>query len=437
MTPRIGWPRSLFGRHVLLIICLILCAECGVVTAYYVFVQKPRIERMSEVTLRYLNLLSGAVAHMSVAERQRFLADLGRQNASAWVSQGQPEGLVTPPTLLMRWALERLQARLGPDVRLGWSAGPPSLLWVRTDLGGESWWLGLEAGGLAAERSRLVLGVMVGAGVLAILGATLIQRHLHRPLALLQQAAERLAAGEYPVIHIAVAPTEIAGLAMAFNGMVRQLEANEKERALMLAGLSHDLRTPLAKLRLAAEILEVEGEDELLQGMVRNIGVAEQIIEQFVDFARLGAEEPRVPCDVDELVGDVAASLATPRLIVERPEGTLPTLICRPLALRRAVVNLVENALKYSDATVWMSVGTGVGTLLITVRDQGPGIPEEALSAMRQPFARLDQARGGPGGAGLGLAIVERVMALEGGRLELINRDGLEARLVLPMESVT
>lgn len=101
MTSRFGWPRSLFGRHVLLIVCLILCAEFGVVAAYYVLVQKPRIERMSEVTLRYLNLLSGAVAHMSVAERQRFIADLGRQNASAWVSRGQPEGLVIPPTRLM------------------------------------------------------------------------------------------------------------------------------------------------------------------------------------------------------------------------------------------------------------------------------------------------------------------------------------------------
>jgi signal transduction histidine kinase len=288
---------------------------------------------------------------MDMAARQAYLAQLARQPEPVLLRL-QPEAPPPdqPATLLQRLSLERLQQGR-PGQALAWTRSPQPRLWLRTELDGRAWWLGLDVSALGRERGSLLLALMLGAGALAALGATLIQRHLHRPLQQLQRAAERLAEGEFPRAAVAPgAPCEIA-LAASFEQMAQQLESTERERALMLAGLSHDLRTLLA-LRLAAEILQVPGEEDLLRGMVRNIAVADQIIEQFIDFARLGAGEAQALCHAEELVRDVAAGLASPRLHRRPADPGLPPLLCRPLALRRALANVVENALKYSEGPV-------------------------------------------------------------------------------------
>lgn len=425
-------PHSLFGRNLLLIVGLILGAGVVMALAYHLLVQMPRIERMTETSRRYLGTLSVAMAHMDEARRQDFIASLEQAREPVLLVRAQPENLARPASPLVRLALARLQRRLGDATQVAWSEQPQLRFWLRQQVAGETWWLGLDAGGLAGGRVQFALGVMLAAALLAVLGAALIQRSIHRPLLELARAADRLAAGEYPVIASAGAPREIARLAAHFERMARQLEAGERERALMLAGISHDLRTPLAKLRLAVEILDVAGEEALLQGMVRNIAAADQVIDQFIDFARLGEAEAPVLCDVEELVRDLLARYEGGRLQLTPPPADLAPCCCRPVALRRALANLVDNALKYSAGPVQVSIAQDEGALTLTVADQGHGIPPAELSRLRQPFARLEAARSGPPGAGLGLAIVERIARLEGGRLELANAAGLVARLVLP-----
>jgi two-component system osmolarity sensor histidine kinase EnvZ len=426
-------PRSLYGRNLLLIVGLILCAEIGAALAFHVLIQMPRIERLGELSEKYLGVLSTAVAHMPPGERERFSQQLQQQDGTVLISRQAPTNLVRPNALLTRLALERLQRRLDERAALAWSEQPRPRLWVASQIGDETWWLGLDAGALGGARLALAFGILLATTLLAALGAGLIQRNIHRPLKTLEQAAAGLADGQFPVVHLADAPSEIAHLATAFDSMARRLEAGERERGIMLAGISHDLRTPLAKLRLAVEILHANGEEELLQGMVRNIAAADQIIDQFIDFARLGNEEAATVCDAEELLRDIVATFATPRLVIAPVAADLPLLPCRPVALRRAIANLLGNALKYSSEEVTIRLESRGENLHFYIVDRGPGIPEAELPRLRQPFTRLAQARGGPAGAGLGLAIVERIMAQAGGRLALRNlpNGGLEAELIL------
>ncbi len=434
MSARRWLPRSLYGRNLLLIVGLILCAEIGAALAFHLLIQMPRIERLGELSEKYLGVLSTAIVHMPPAERERFSQQLQAQDGSVLIAREAPASLVRPSALLTRLALERLQRRLGERTALVWSEQPRPRLWIATRIGDENWWLGLDAGALGGARLALVLGIVLATTLLAALGASLIQRNIHRPLKTLEQAAAGLADGQFPAVQLSDAPSEIAHLATAFDSMARRLEANERERGIMLAGISHDLRTPLAKLRLAVEILHANGEEELLQGMVRNIATADQIIDQFIDFARQDDAEAPTLCDAEELLRDIVAGFASSRLVIAPVAAELPLLPCRPVALRRAIANLLGNALKYSSDEVTLRLESHGENLHFCIVDRGPGIPEAEQARLRQPFTRLAPARGGPAGAGLGLAIVERIMRLHAGRLELRNlpQGGLHAELILP-----
>jgi two-component system osmolarity sensor histidine kinase EnvZ len=204
----------------------------------------------------------------------------------------------------------------------------------------------------------------------------------------------------------------------------------ERERAMVLAGISHDLRTPLSRMRLA---LEMSGaESDAAGAMVADIDEIDAIIGQFLDFAR-GVNEEKKPQDLGALLDEVAdhyRRLGKTILLTRQDAG--PLRFAR-MAVRRAVSNLVDNALRYAGEPIEVESRNTAQGVVIEVRDRGPGIPAAETERLKRPFARLEAARGGRGGAGLGLAIVERVARAHGGSLELLPREGggLVARLVL------
>jgi truncated hemoglobin YjbI len=253
--------------------------------------------------------------------------------------------------------------------------------------------------------------------------------------------------------------------------MSADLAQIDQDRALILAGVSHDLRTPLTRLRMGIEMSADEG---LREGMTADIEEMDKTIGQFLDFARSEGGEAPQAVDLAALLADLASqyrrrsfavdvSAAVAPIPLSRPlsqrekggellpspsgrgnEGEEPTfgadLALRPQALRRAVSNLIDNALRYagSDNPVELKLGAGAGEVAIEVCDHGPGIPPQDVERIKRPFARLDAARSNAAGAGLGLAIVERIARSHNGRLELLPREGggLVARLVLrPIES--
>jgi two-component system osmolarity sensor histidine kinase EnvZ len=216
--------------------------------------------------------------------------------------------------------------------------------------------------------------------------------------------------------------------------MKDDLQKNERDRATFLAGVSHDLRTPLSRLRLEVEMLDEKTDPQTRQGMVQDLDEMNAIIDQFIDFARSEAAERLSPVDLSELARSCAerAARAGAKLACELADT--PLLLLRPLAVQRLIDNLLANAQRHGGGEVLLRTEARDGTVTLSVLDRGPGIPETLVEHLKQPFTRRDEARSGSSGAGLGLAIANRVAQLHGGRLDLLPRagGGLEARLSLP-----
>jgi two-component system osmolarity sensor histidine kinase EnvZ len=208
----------------------------------------------------------------------------------------------------------------------------------------------------------------------------------------------------------------------------------EHERAMFLAGISHDLRTPLGHLRLDLELAADRLEPEMQREMATDVEDIGTILEQFIDFAGTEADEPLSLVDLSELAAASAERVERAAGSVRLELKPVPQLELRPIAMQRLIVNLLNNAVRHGGGDVTLACGAHGSEVRLSVLDRGPGIAPEALKRVKEPFRRADDGRTGAAGAGLGLAIVDRIARLHGGRLELLARDGggLEARVTLP-----
>jgi signal transduction histidine kinase len=258
-------------------------------------------------------------------------------------------------------------------------------------------------------------------------------RRVTSPLSLLAGAAERLGkdVGTDPLPELGT--TEMRRASRAFNQMQERLRRFVENRTRMLAAISHDLRTPLTLLRLRAEGVENAEERDR---MLTTIAEIDAMIGATLAYARDEAEtEPRRRNDVAALLASIVNDMADAGLPVAIEPSPPVILECRPAALRRALSNLLDNAVKYGTRAR-AAVRTTGSEVEITIDDEGPGIPEPELAKVTQPFYRLDESRSrDTGGIGLGLAIAMSIIQAHGGELTLSNRTqgGLRARVVLPL----
>jgi two-component system osmolarity sensor histidine kinase EnvZ len=279
---------------------------------------------------------------------------------------------------------------------------------------------------LPPERFEPVFGLeWLGAGLgllaLALIGASWIASALARPLGAIAAAAGAVGRGEAPARLEEAGPREMRTVSVAFNRMAGDLASMERERALVLAGISHDLRTPLSRLRLA---LEMSGADKATaESMGADIAEIDAVIGQFLDFAR-GEDEPMAPGDLNALAGELVEAYRKRENDIAFRPGALRPLRFAPQAVRRAIANLLDNALRYAGGPLEVATRREGERAIVEVMDRGPGVPPDQAERLKRPFTRLDEARSGAGGAGLGLAIVERVARAHGGRLELLPREG-------------
>jgi two-component system osmolarity sensor histidine kinase EnvZ len=414
-------PRTLFGRNLGLIVALIVVGQLVNAVVYGQLVARPRIQQMAEATARSLQAVDEALRLLPAAERAGFVA---RFNARAG---GPPaEGGPARLKLLERAFMAELTAQMGEaPAALAWRREPGGLLAVRR---GEHW-LVLPPVQAAHRFARTWLIASAVSGLLALLGAWLIQRRINRPLARLVEAARAVGAGQRRLALPTDGPEETAALARGFNEMAAALARDEEERLLMLAGLSHDLRTPLAKIRLASELLRDAGQGDpaLLDTLDRSLHGLDGLLTQFLDYARASHpaahEQPPVLLPLRAFIAEtlaLAPGLPQPALL----PGPEVTRQARPQALRRLLLNLIVNAQTHGAPPIELACGETGGAAWIEVRDRGPGIAPERAEALKRPFQRGDDARGGAPGSGLGLAIVERIATAEGARLQLLPREG-------------
>ena len=432
------FPRSLFGRNVLLIVVLVVVGQVASAVLVRQLIVKPRLAQLSVAVVRNVGAIRAGLAALPPAQREAFAAQFNNR-AMQGIADDE-EGAQGQRPLLSR--LERRFvneashgiALEGEGSEIIWRREAGGSLAVRLRLDGADYWVTLPGVLPAREFTGAWIAASLTSALLALLGALLIHRYVNRPLRRVVASAHTLAGGASPQPLPEDGPTEIADLSRSFNQMVRSLAQADDERALMLAGVSHDLRTPLTKLRLGIEILRDKGDEELMARMTRGVEEMDAIIGQFLDFARSTESEALAPVSLDALAADVAAASAGHGMPVELHAGNPLPVPLRPRAMRRVLSNLVENAWRHGLPPVAIATGAQGNSVWIEVIDHGAGIATAQAEALKQPFRRAEGTRSGPPGAGLGLAIVDRVVRMHGGTFELLPAasGGLRARISLP-----
>lgn len=308
---------------------------------------------------------------------------------------------------------------------------PPSVA-ISVRLADGSW---LNARVMAMSPRGWALPTVLSMGLTAlamILVVMLTVRRLNRPLADLANATERLGRGEDVPLLVERGPVDIRRVTRAFNRMQARLKRFVEDRTRLLAAISHDLRTPITTLRLRAEFVE---DPEVRARILATLDEMEQMTEATLAFAREeAASEDTRAVDLTALVDSVCADFADTGADVTFAGGEKQTCACRPVALKRALRNLIENAVRYGGGARIRLVADA-GEFRILVEDDGPGVAPEAIERIFEPFVRLEDSRSREtGGVGLGLAIARSIARSHGGDISLENRPegGLRASLILP-----
>ena len=274
--------------------------------------------------------------------------------------------------------------------------------------------------------------VLTALAIAAVIAFT--TRRATRPLAAIAERAEAFGRGATPADLPETGPTEVRRLTAAFNRMQDRLGRFIADRTRMLAAIGHDLRTPITSLKLRAELLD---DDEARTKMLATLDDMERMSEATLAFAREDATaEPVRTVDLDALIGSLADDLSEMGKDVRFAEGSRVPYPCRPTALRRALSNLVDNAIRYGERAR-IALASGPAGPVITVDDDGPGIPDAQMNEVFKPFVRLEPSRSREtGGSGLGLSIARSIILSHGGELVLTNREGggLRATVKLPAD---
>ncbi|WP_440877175.1 two-component system sensor histidine kinase EnvZ [Thalassotalea sp. PLHSN55] len=427
-------PRSAFGQTVLLIGVLLLVNQVVSYVSIALYIIQPSSHQINQLLAKQIRVvfidLKDAEMSPRMAEAFHRETDIGVYRERDAMALGLQDAIYFP----FRSA-EMSQLLDGPaEVRI--SPGDEYLFWIRAPQAPHLW-VKIPLSGLEEANFSPLLIVLVILGVLSVMGGWVFVRQLNRPLKALQVAAEEVAIGHFPKPLKEQGTTEIVSVTQAFNHMSKGIKQLEADRNLLMAGISHDLRTPLTRIRLSTEMMSQE--DEFLkEGIDNDIDDMNNIIDQFIDYIRHDNNDSTELMNINDLLHDVVqAESINDREIIFNP-GPCPNVPIRYVALKRAVVNLMQNAFRYSADAIEVSSGLSDDKqqVFFIVADRGPGIPEDEIEHLFEPFSQGDKARGGVG-SGLGLAIIKRIVDLHGGEVILSNRTegGLQAKVYLPILS--
>jgi len=430
------WPRSLFGRLILLLVTVV-----GLValTSFLLFNHDRAAllaNQFNDTKLVQMKALRAALEGADGPSRRETLARLGREYGVRIVPESERPTIGAPVGPAMQRLQERLSEGLGEntEVRI---APRARQLFVHMQAGNDGYWVGfpLPPRQQAEDIPTRIIVLATSIIAMVLLAAFAFARYLARPLHELRLAVERVGRGETPPPLPESGTSEIAAVNRGFNAMLGNLRQIERDRTILLAGVSHDLRTPLARLRLGIELNAADA--AMRDGMVGDIEEMDRIIDQFLDFARddvaVGAEAIDINRELEKCVERYTRAGRDVRLA----PGPPALVRIKPTAVTRVVSNLIDNGLAYGQPPLEVTTVQRGGATVVDVADRGAGIGRDDVERLKQPFTRAGEARtrsDGAAGAGLGLAIVDRIARLHGGSFDLLPRagGGTIARVVLP-----
>ena len=429
-------PSTLLGRTALIFAAMLLLSQLAAFKLFQLYYQGPLIRQIADLAVSQIRTVGLATAQLKGDDRDDFLDQIEEREGIRVLFDNEsvlPSKLPEDRVLLN--FTDQVRAQLGKEIEFFVQPKSGRALWVKLPVGREKAWIGIPRSQIELGFPWAWLALALAAALISLLAATLLVRRVNQPLRELAAAAAELGKGNYPKPINAVGPSEIKQVSQSFNQMLADVQAIDQERAVLLAGISHDLRTPLARMRLATEMLSVDA--DLKQDMSQDIDEMDAIVKQFLDFARLADQEPTGVADLNEIVREVAGNYDHRGIRMKLALAPIPSMPLRLTATKRALTNLIENAMKYGNPPIEINTDHSGNRVLLTIRDHGPGIPETEHERLLRPFTRLSEARSGPAGAGLGLAIVDRIAKIHGGRLTLASPSGggLAATIAFPVVS--
>lgn len=438
MRPRLGL--SLFWRTFFLLSLLLVGSIVAWLQTFRALEFEPRAMQTAQQMASLVNLSRAALVHADPIARVSLIKTLADQEGVRVVPR-EPGDRYVPmaPAAMDQGVIEELGRRLGAGTMLASSVNGAPGLWVGFRIEQDAYWLLLDTERYTKVGGRTWLVWLITAAALSLAGAALIARLINRPLKQLSFAASRVRDGDFDASRLdeKAVTSEIREVNIGFNRMAQQLAKIEQDRAVMLAGISHDLRTPLARLRLETEMSVVD--PDAREHMAADIDQLDAIIDKFLDYARPDHAELRTVV-LNEVIDSCVYAIQDHgdiKVNVDLPKNT--TVLADEVELGRVISNLLENARRYGKtpetgiAVVDIAARARNEWVLLKVRDHGMGVAPEALPNLMKPFFRGDAARTAATGAGLGLAIVDKTVQRMGGVFALANTTtgGLAAHIKL------
>lgn len=436
--PRVGL--SLFWRTFFLLSLLLIGSIVAWLQTFRALEFEPRAVQTAQQVASLVNLSRAALVHSDSIARVSLIKTLADQEGVRILPREPNDKYATfSPGELDSRVMDELLTRLGPGTIVAASVNKEPGLWVGFHIDADRYWMLLDRARITSVGGRTWLIWLITAAGLSLAGAALIARLINRPLKQLSFAASRVRDGDFDASRLdeKAVTSEIREVNIGFNRMAQQLAKIEQDRAVMLAGISHDLRTPLARLRLETEMSVAD--PDAREHMAADIDQLDAIIDKFLDYARPEHAElkPVLLNDVIEACLYAVQDHTDMKINLDIAKGLY--VMADEVELARVISNLLENARRYGKtpetgmAVVDISAKTRNDWVLLKVRDHGMGVAPEALPNLIKPFFRGDAARTAATGAGLGLAIVDKTVQRMGGIFALANTasGGLAAHIKL------
>ncbi|HAS4481918.1 TPA: two-component system sensor histidine kinase EnvZ [Vibrio cholerae] len=427
--------RSSFTQSILLFFSLLIASQ---IYSYYAnYALLPSLQQFNKILAHEISLMLDDTSNPNVSSemdallKRRVLEQLG----VTIHSNDSPEAVEYQHAISLDLMSEEMSSELGSPTEVRMALGEESyILWMKIDsLPGQL--LRIPLSELQEEDFAPLFRNSIIMALLIVIGGWLFIRLQNRPLIALEKAAKMVGRGETPPHLPEQGTLEIRSVTRAFNRMSKGIQALEEDRALLMAGISHDIRTPLTRIRLATEMMSPE-DSYLAESIISDTEECNQIISQFMDYLKPVNREAFEAVDLNDIASDVASSEGGYEVQIETElQAGLAPALGNPIAIKRSLSNLVVNALRYGNGWVKVSSGMTADKKLVwlSVEDNGPGIDPSQVNKVFEPFTRGDTARGSEG-TGLGLAIVKRIVSQHHGAVSVSNRSqgGLRAQISFP-----
>lgn len=429
--------RSSFTQSILLFFSLLIASQIYSYYAVFNYALLPSLQQFNKILAHEISLMLDDTSNPNVSSemdallKRRVLEQLG----VTIHSNDSPEAVEYQHAISLDLMSEEMSSELGSPTEVRMALGEESyILWMKIDsLPGQL--LRIPLSELQEEDFAPLFRNSIIMALLIVIGGWLFIRLQNRPLIALEKAAKMVGRGETPPHLPEQGTLEIRSVTRAFNRMSKGIQALEEDRALLMAGISHDIRTPLTRIRLATEMISPE-DSYLAESIISDTEECNQIISQFMDYLKPVNREAFEAVDLNDIASDVASSEGGYEVQIETElQAGLAPALGNPIAIKRSLSNLVVNALRYGNGWVKVSSGMTADKKLVwlSVEDNGPGIDPSQVNKVFEPFTRGDTARGSEG-AGLGLAIVKRIVSQHHGAVSVSNRSqgGLRAQISFP-----